>query len=203
MCLPIIRSIAICIAAAGVLAYSPGCKSSPDAKATVGSMSAFGVEVAKIKDSIDGTLAALEGVAATKPADIQANYETYSKSVQALDKQAAVVRRRADEMKAMGNDFFKDWETPDSMSSERRAQLTAAYGRIQENMLVARDDFKPFLASLKDIEGYLKLDRSLQGVQSTAELVKKAKDDGARTKSHIDAVLTQLNSVRGMLSTKS
>jgi hypothetical protein len=198
---PILRSVVICIAAAGVLVHATGCASSPDAEETVGSMTAFGVEVAKVKDSIDGTLAALERVAATKPDAIQANYETYSKSVQALDKQAAVVQRRADEMKKLGNEFFKEWES-DSISPERRAELTTSYGKIQEQMLLARDEFKPFLASLKDIEGYLKLDRSLQGVQSTGGLVKKAKDDGARTKARIEAVQTQVNSVRGMLSTK-
>ena len=43
----------------------------------------------------------------------------------------------------------------------------------------------------------------IKGVNSTGELVKKAKESGARVKASIDAVLNQLNSVRGMLSTKS
>jgi hypothetical protein len=69
-------------------------------------------------------------------------------------------------------------------------------------MTSAKEQFTPFLNSLKDIESYLKLDLSPTGISSMGELAKKAKDNGAQVKSSIDGVLTQLNSVRGMLSTK-
>jgi hypothetical protein len=55
---------------------------------------------------------------------------------------------------------------------------------------------------LKDIQSYLKVDPSTKGINSMGELVKKAKDHGAQVNASIDAVLTQVNSVRGMLSTK-
>jgi hypothetical protein len=202
MTLHFFRCMALCVAAAGALAFSPGCASSPDAEATVGSMSTFGVEVAKVKDSIDGTLKALEVVVGTQPSDIKANFDAYSNSVKALDKQANVVRQRAIEMKAMGDEFFKEWEAPATVTPERRAALTTSYGKIKEDMALAKEEFTPFLNSLKDIESYLRLDLSLKGIQATGDLEKKAKDDGARVKSRIDAVLVQLNSVRGMLSTK-
>ena len=88
------------------------------------------------------------------------------------------------------------------MTPERRAELTAAYAKIKEDMAPAKEEFTPFLASLKDIESYLKVDPSMKGINSMADLVKKAKDNGAQVKSRIDAVLVQVNSVRGMLSTK-
>jgi hypothetical protein len=203
MTLQFSRFMATCLVAAGVFAVLPSCASSPDAKETVGSMSNFGVEVAKVKDSIDGTLVALEAVASTKPNEIKGSFDAFSKSVTALDKQAKVVRGRADEMKEMGDAFFKEWEAPKGTSPERRAELTASYAKIKTDMASAKEAFTPFLSSLKDIEGYLKLDLSLQGVESSGKLVKKAKDDGAKVKSLIDAVLVQLNSVRGMVSAKS
>ena len=202
MTLHFIRCMAMCVVAAGVFALSPGCASSPDAETTVGSMSTFGVEVAKVKDSIDGTVKALEVVLGTQPSDIKANFDAYSKSVAGLDKQANVVRERAIEMKATGDEFFKEWEAPATVSPERRAALTASYGKIKEDMALAKEEFTPFLNSLKDIESYLRLDLSLKGIKATADLERKAKDDGARVKSRIDAVLLQLNTVRGMLSTK-
>lgn len=203
MTFQLFRSMTMCIVAAGAFGLSTGCASSPDAKETVGSMSSFGVETARVKDSIDGAIRALEAVVGTEPGDIQANFAAYSKSVATLDKQAAVVRKRADEMKKMGDEFFKEWEAPKSVSPERRAELTASYGKIKEEMARAKEGFTPFLKSLKDIESYLKLDLSINGVNSTGTLVKKAKEDSARVKTSIDAVLGQLNSVRGMLSTKS
>jgi hypothetical protein len=87
------------------------------------------------------------------------------------------------------------------VSAERRAELAASYAKIKADMALAKEQFAPFLASLKDIEGYLSLDPSLKGVQAMATFVAKAKDNGAQVKSHIDAVLAQVNSVRGMLDT--
>jgi hypothetical protein len=196
------RIVAMCVVVAGAFAVPSGCASSPDAKETVDSMGNFGHEVAKVKDSLDHALTALGTVVASQPGDISANVTAYSKAVSALDAQAKVVHSRAEEMKSKGDEFFKDWEAPESMSPERRAELMASYGKIKENMTAAQEGFTPLLASLKDIDGYLKVDPSTKGINSMGELVKKANANGAQVKTRIDAVLTQVNSVRGMLSTK-
>ncbi len=201
MNLHFLSSMAICVVAAGALAASSGCASSPDAKATVASMDTFGVEIAKVKDSIDGALKALETVVRSPASDIRANFDAYTKSVAALDKQTKVVRGRAEEMKTMGDEFFKEWE-PENVSPERRAELRTSYAKIKNDMALAKEEFTPFLNSLKDIESYLKLDLSPTGINSMGDLVKKAKDNGAQVKSRIDGVLVQVNSVRGMVSTK-
>ena len=202
MCLRFPRLVATCIVLAGAFVVSPGCASSPDAKETVDSMGKFGLEVAKVKDSIDHSLKSLETVVASQPADINANVSAYGKSVAALDKQAKVVRERAEEMRSKGDEFFKEWEPPKNVTPERRAELTASFAKIKEDMTAAKQGFTPFLASLKDIQSYLKVDPSTKGINSMGELVKKAKDHGAQVNASIDAVLTQVNSVRGMLSTK-
>lgn len=194
--------IATCVVVAGAFAVATGCASSPDAKSTVSSMGSFGIEVAKVKDAIDGSLKALETVVASQPADISANVDTYSKSVNALDAQAKVVKARAEEMKSKGDEFFKEWEPPKNVTKERRAEFTAAFGKIKTDMAAAKDEFVPYLASLKDIQGYLKVDPSTKGINSMSPLVAKAKETGAKVKASIDGVLIQVNSVRGMLSTK-
>jgi hypothetical protein len=191
----------MCVVVAGTFAVAPGCASNPDAKSAVASMGNFGLDVAKVKDSIDNALKALETVVASQPSEINANVGAYSKAVDALEGQAKVVRRRAEEMRSKGDAFFKDWE-PENVSPERHQQLTASYAKIKANMAAAKEQFTPFLASLKDIESYLKVDPSTKGINSMADLVKKAKDNGAQVKSSIDTVLNQLNSVQGMLSTK-
>lgn len=202
MNLSFVRSISIWIAAAGAFTVPCGCSSSPEASETVESMNTFGLQVAKVKDSVDATLKALDDVVGTDASQIRSSFEAYSKSVAALDKQAKVVRERAEEMHTMGDEFFEEWETPENMTPERRAQLNGSYAKIKEDMTLARDQFTPFLQSLKDIESYLKLDLSPTGISSVGELVKKAKADGGRVKSSIDAALVQVNSVRGMISTK-
>jgi hypothetical protein len=196
------RPITICVVAlAGTLAVSSGCASGPDAKGTVDSMSSFGNEVAKVKDAIDNAVRALEGVVNSSGADLKANFETYTKSVKALDEQSKVVQKHADDMKAKGDEFFKEWETSKTVTPERRSELAASYAKIKEDMVLAKEKFTPYLASLKDIDSYLSLDLTLKGVNSMTDLVRKAKDNGAQVKARIDSVLVQLNSVRGMLST--
>lgn len=194
--------VAMCVVVAGAFAVAAGCASSPDAKTTVDSMGKFGLEVAKVKDSIDSSLAALETVVGSQPSEINASVAAYSKAVGGLEGQAKVVKDRAQEMKSKGDEFFKDWE-PEDVSPERHQQLTASYAKIKASMAAAKEQFTPFLASLKDVESYLKVDPSTKGITSMADLVKKAKDNGAQVKSSIDTVLAQLNSVQGMLSTKT
>ena len=199
LCFP--QSMAACVALAGALALASGCSSGPDAKSTVDSMGTFGLEVAKVKDSIDTTVKALESVVGSQPADITANLDAFAKTVAALDGQAEIVRSHAEEMRSKGDEFFKEWEEPESVSPESRAKLTAAYATIKTDMTSAKEAFTPFLASLKDIESYLKVDPSLKGIHSMSDLVKKAKGNGVQVKTQIDEVLVQVNSVRGMLIT--
>jgi hypothetical protein len=194
--------VAMFVVVAGAFAVSPGCASSPDAGSTVHSMGEFGLEVAKVKDSIDRTVASLETVVASQPADIVTNVEAYGKTVKSLDGQAKVVRGRAEEMKAKGDEFFKEWEAPANVTPERRAELTQSYGKIKTDMAAAKEEFTPFLAALKDIESYLKVDPSVKGIGSMSKLAAKAKESGATVKARIDAVLVQVNSVRGMLQVK-
>jgi len=197
------RSVTACLVAAA-LGITTGCSSGPDAKATADSMGTFGVETSKGKDSIDDTLKALDALVGTKGNDIQTPLDAFKKSLTALDEQAKVVRGLADEMKAKGDAFFKAWEEESAatVSADRRAELSASYGKIKEDMIAAGESFAPFLKSLKDIKDYLALDPSWKGIESMAGSVKQAKDDGVRAKSLIDAVLVQVNAVRGMLVTK-
>ena len=199
--LPVVLSL--CVVVAGASSATTGCASSADAKSTVDSMSSFGLEVARVKDSIDKALTGLETVVGSQPADVRANIDAYSRSVDALDGQARVVKARADEMRSKGDEFFKEWEPPKSVSKERRAELTASYAKIKTDMAAAKDGFAPFLAALKDVQGYLKVDPSTTATSSVSELVQKAKDAGTQVKKSIDDVLNQVNSVRGMVSTKS
>ena len=119
----------------------------------------------------------------------------------ALDAQAATVRANADEMRAAGNEFFKSWEGSANVTPERRAQLSASYEKIKQEMAAAKDAFTPFMASLKDIQSYVSLDPTLTGINSMASRVQTAKTNSASVKARIDAVLNEVNSVRGMLST--
>lgn len=199
-----IRSVAFQVVAVAALALSYGCASSgPNAKETVESMSAFGNETAKAKETVNQAVKSLETLTSSQAADIRNNFDAYSKAVTALDGQANLVKLNADKMKANGDLFFKDWEGSDTVPPQRRAELSASYARIKEDMAAAKESFAPFMASLKDIQSYLNLDQTLKGINSMGGLVQKARENSVTVNSQLDTVLKDLNSVRGMLSTKS
>ena len=190
---------------AGLL-VAPGCSSSPDATDTVDSMGTFGVETAKVNDEIEGTLRALDTLVTTQGEDLKTPFEAFSTRVAALEEQAKVVGENARVMEARGDEFFAEWEADaesGTVSPERRALLAQAYGKIKDDALQARDAFQPFLNSLKDVHGYLKLDLSRRGVEGVKEIAKKARTDGEKVKARIESMLQQVNSVRGMLSTRA
>jgi hypothetical protein len=198
-----IRSVAFQVVAVAALALSYGCASSgPNAKETVESMSAFGNETAKAKDTITSTVKSLETLTSSQADAIKPNFDAYSKAVTALDDQAKLVKATAEKMKANGESFFKAWEGSETVTPERRAELSAGYAKIKADMTAAKEGFVPFMASLKDIQSYVSLDPTLKGIGSMGTLVQKAKDNSVAVNSQLDAVLKDLNSVRGMLSTK-
>ncbi len=198
-----IRSVAFQVAVVAAMTLLYGCASGPNAKVTVDSMSAFGNETAKAKDTINMAAKSLETLTSSQAADITANFNAYSKVVTALDDQAKLVKANADTMKANGDLFFKDWEGSETISPERRAELSAAYTKIKMDMAAAKESFVPFMASLKDIQSYVNLDPTLKGINSMSGLVQKARENSVAVNSQLDTVLTDLNSVRGMLRTKS
>lgn len=194
-----LTSVAFRVMIVAAVALSFGCSSSPTAKDTAASMSAFGNEIARAKDSLDSATKSLEKLTASQASDIQGNLDSYTRSIQALDAEASTVKGLADKMKADGDKFFKDWRGAEHITPDRRNELSASYARVKESMATAKESFAPLLASFKDVQGYVSLDPTLAGIQSMSPMVQKAKDNSTRVKSQLDALLKELNGVRGML----
>jgi hypothetical protein len=188
----------------GVFLSLAGCSSGPDATETIDSLGRFGQETARISDSVDSALKALEALVGTPGEDLKTPFQAYAKNVDALDAQSKVVKAHAADLKAKGDGFFKEWEadTAETVTPERRKALADAYGKIKSESIKARDGFEPFLASLKDIKGYLALDLTRKGVESMKELTGKARTAGTGVRDSIFAVVQQTNLVRGMLPAK-
>ena len=198
-----ICSSAFRVVVVAALALSYGCASGPSARDTVESMTDLGNETAKVKDTINQAVRSLDTLTSSQAGDIRNNLDAYTKSVNALDEQANLVRDTANKMKVHGDAYFKNWEEgSETITQERHAELSASYARIEEDMATANDSFSPFMASLKDVQSYLSLDPTLKGINSMSALVQKAKDNSVTVNSQLDTVLKDLNSVRGMLSTK-
>jgi hypothetical protein len=188
---------------AGVL-LAAGCSSGPDAAATANSMERLNLETAKVNDAIDKAVSSLKALVESPGDNLRGSYDEYSKSVTALEGQAEVVRTRADEMKARGEEFFKDWEegSGTGLSAETQGKLNAGYAKIKEQMISAKDAFTPFLSSLKDVRSMLGLDLTAKGLENAAPIATKARDNAAVVKARITSAMDGINSVSGLLSKK-
>src|SRR5947209_7911144 len=115
-----LQSIAMRVVVVAAIAACYGC--GPTAKTTVESMTVFGNETAKAKDSIDNSVRSLDTLVNSQPADLKNNFDAYSKAVADLDDQSKVVKGNADKMRSNGDVFFKEWEGSSDISPERRSQ---------------------------------------------------------------------------------
>jgi hypothetical protein len=193
----------VLVASIAALAASSGCSSGPDAVATASSMDRLTLEAAKVSDAIDQAVGALKALVGSGD-NLKGSYDAFAQSVTTVEGQAGVVRERADELKARGAEYFKDWQEDSGtgLSQEKQAELNIGYARIQERMMAAKDAFTPFLASLKDIQTLLSLDLTAKGLQSVAPLVAKAQTNATEVKSRIQGAMDQINAVRGVLPAK-
>lgn len=195
---------ALALLAFGTLLGSSACSStSGSERATEASksMEAFNVSTIEVRDEITETIGSLNALIASSGDEVKPSFAAFQKNVSHLTKKAEVVRTEAAAMREHGEDYFEGWEAgSSSMSEERHAQLSMAYAKIQQDMTRAKTEFEPFLASLRDVESYLSLDLTAEGLDGVEPLAQTATAKGEEVKGQIDAVLLQVNSVRGMIS---
>ena len=58
-----------------------------------------------------------------------------------------------------------------------------------------RDEFRAWLANLKDLQKYLGQDLTISGIDAARELITKSKQEGALVQQTLDTVITELNAV--------
>ena len=117
-------------------------------------------DVVNMKAAVDASMKALDGLAASASTDPRKAYEAYAKSVDKVEKAANTAKEHADDMRARGNDYFKNWEaqlasvkSPEirALAQERKAKLQEAFGTIKTAAQGAKESFPPFLSDLKDL----------------------------------------------------
>ena len=115
-----------------------------------------------------------------------------------LEKRAEETKKRAEEMRSKGAAYFEAWKE----GSEKRIapDLKAAYDRIAQESVKAKEAFTPFLNALVDIKGLLRLDLSAKGISSIEELVKKANAEAEKVKAALEASVAELDKAAKIIS---
>lgn len=179
------------------------------AENTSSSMEKFNTEITNTRAQVDVALKALTDLAAAPEADLRKTFETFSKAVDRVEAHAKRVRARADKMSENGQSYFDAWRkefvaisNPElrRRSEERLQQTIANYDSIITKMQAAKESFQPFQTDLKDIQTYLSVDLSSQGVQSLEDIIAKTQKDTVVLNKKLDEVITEISAVSAAMS---
>lgn len=164
----------------------------------------FRDEIVDVKKAVDQTMASLDKIVADASVDPRKAFKEFDKSVPKIDSAAATAKKRADDMRERGKDYFDKWEKdlagvsdPDirKLAEERKVKLQTTFANIKTKLEPARDQFQGWLANLKDLQKYLGQDLTISGIDAAKELIAKSRKEGVEVQSTLDTVIAELNSV--------
>jgi len=207
---PLITGAALSIIAAQLfIATSASAAGYKLADKTGASIAEFRDEILNVKKEVDATMTALDKVVTTAATDPRKAFVGFDKAVPRVDDAAKKAKKRAEDMKARGQAYFKDWEkelsgvnNPDirKLAEDRKAKLQAAFDSIKGFMTPARDQFNSWLANLKDLQKYLSNDLTITGIDAAKDLIGKSKSDGHEVQQSLDKVIAELNTIVATLT---
>ena len=176
---------------------------------TGASIAEFRDEILNVKKEVDATMVALDKVVTTAASDPRKAFKDFDKAVPRIEAAAKKAKKRADDMTARGQDYFKQWEkelagvnNPEirKLAEDRKAKLQETFGSIKTFMEPVRDEFYTWLANLKDLQKYLSNDLTIGGVDAAKELIGKTKTGGQQVQHSIDKVIAELNTIVATLT---
>jgi ribosome-associated translation inhibitor RaiA len=168
------------------------------------SIAEFRDEIVNVKEEVDATMTALDKVVTTATTDPRKAFADFDKAVPRIDGAAKKAKKRAEDMKARGAAYFKDWEkelgevsNPEirKLSEERKAKLQEVFSSIRTVMEPARDQFNAWLSDLKDLQTHLNNDLTIGGIDAAKDLIAKAKTGGQGVQQTMDKVIAELNTL--------
>ena len=201
---PIATVVAITIVAVQLAVTAQAATGYKLADKTGQSIAIFRDEIVNGKKDVDAAMAALDKIVTTAATDPRRAYAEFSKTVPRVDDAAKRAKKRAEEMKARGQAYFKDWEkematvsNPEirKLAVDRKAQLQASFDSIKSVAEPARDLFNAWFADLKDLDKYLNNDLTINGINSAKDLIAKTKTEGQAVQQSLDKVIAELNTI--------
>jgi hypothetical protein len=188
----------LCLAAPAVWAQKSAEKAEEDRVA-------FRESVVAIRQQIDNTLGALNGIVEGKDADAQKSaVKRYDSEMKKMSSQIDKTRDYAKKMKERGQAYFKEWEknmksvTNEALkasATQRRAALEAQYQKIEAGMEEAKEDSATLWKNLQDLQKYYAVDVSPDAIKESAELVAATNADGKKVQGYIDQVIAAVDRV--------
>jgi len=167
------------------------------------SLSQIKDEMVKVRAQMDTTTDAMNALAKSSNADVQANYDKFNVEYTKLQGQAEQLRTRADDLKMHTQAYYDTWNKQAEVSNpdlrrratEQRAEAERTFSTIKSEVELTRLSYDPYVSQLKDISSYLKENKTPAALATVSDLASKASTNGAEVNKHLDAVLAGINKV--------
>lgn len=169
----------------------------------------FRDEVVKLKKAADGAMANLTLTTETAATDPRKAYDAFAKSVGEVEAARARAGKRAADMKAAGEAYFKQWEeqlasieNPDirKLAESNKTKLSETFKKLGPLLQQAKADFDPFASDLKDLRSYLGQDLTVTGVDSARKIIEKTRKNGVTLQKSLDDLIAEMNSIAATLT---
>jgi chromosome segregation ATPase len=210
-----LKRAVVVIAGVGAAIFSTACSSggggrTAESQSAIVSLRDTRAELAKGKAEVSDATAALDKLTAGG-GNLEQSYKQYAVAVKDVQLAGDRARARAQAMQENGRKYMQNWEKEsEQMSSpelragatERRQRVKDNYDQIASTGRSVRDAYQPFLRDLQDIQRALANDLTPAGVDSAKSTIAKAKGEGAEVNERLDALIAQLDSVSGGMSSK-
>jgi DNA helicase IV len=181
------------------------------AESAVAGSDALQAEYVGLKEQIDKTTQALDGVVAAKGGDLRSAYDGYVSELQNLESQAQTVVDRSADLNARTEAYVAGWEEEMAEvrnpairehAKQRRAEAEKKFADAQDELARIQKDYEEFVTSLRDIKIVLENDLNPTGVVAIEKLVAKAKEGTVPVKADIDEIIAGLDRVSAALSAR-
>jgi hypothetical protein len=173
--------------AAGALAllFSPGCASSGHDKGnrTAAHIQAAANNIAALPNEIDKTLKSLSNLVNQPQADLRPQYKEFVFNLTVMEDAGKEIVDARMALGQQGKAYFAEWDAQlaqiksediKARSQSRKNEVAQELQAVKRSYAEAEITYRPFLSGLKDVQKYLSVDLTADGVTAIKGTVTKA-----------------------------
>ncbi|MFM1943340.1 MAG: hypothetical protein RI897_2322 [Verrucomicrobiota bacterium] len=171
-----------------LLLGNTGCSSGGYAKGdkTAANIRKAADQIALLNKDIERALGSLSDLVNNPQPNLKPQFKRFSADVKTVERSAEHIYAARQSMADKGKAFFEHWDSQlaeinnediRARSQSRRDEVAAKLLEIKVRYEDAARTFKPFIADLRDVQRFLSLDLTTDGVSAAKEPLKKAMTD--------------------------
>jgi hypothetical protein len=157
-----------------------------------------------LQRSIDEAMESLEALYQRAHLEPRKNFRAFSSAVNSVERSNENALRRADAMRAESRNYFEQWQRDIAamrnmearqLAEERKAEQEQAFRDVSQITVEARDQLRPWLANVRDLESLLGNDLTVAGIEASKELISSVMAQSAEVRQGYERLMAALNTL--------